>query len=333
MEALRQQVRELESELAEAHARMDALTRIVGSIDDHLYINEILPDGRRRSLFRGPGRERLMGGEPADGDWGRAWVEAIHPDDLHLHVAHTERYLRGEFSEVTYRLIGLDGVTRWIRGGGRARRVGERIISEGICRDVTVEVEAAERIRAALVESERASRTDALTGVFNRRHFAEEARRELERARRRGTVPGVVLLDVDHFKRINDGYGHAAGDAVLVAVAQRIAERVRPSDTVARWGGEEFAVLAPELEDDAALRRLAERIRTGVGALEVRLGGAAVRVTASLGAARATARYATPDEVLDAADRALYTAKRQGRDQTRVVDDRRGGRALRVLAG
>jgi diguanylate cyclase (GGDEF)-like protein len=310
MEALRQQVRELESELAEAHARMDALTRIVGSIDDHLYINEILPDGRRRSLFRGPGRERLMGGEPADGDWGRAWVEAIHPDDLHLHVAHTERYLRGEFSEVTYRLIGLDGVTRWIRGGGRARRVGERIISEGICRDVTVEVEAAERIRAALVESERASRTDALTGVFNRRHFAEEARRELERARRRGTVPGVVLLDVDHFKRINDVHGHPVGDAVLTDVAYAMRSELREYDVVYRLGGEEFVVVLPGADIERT-REIAERLRRSVAS--VNTGG--ISVTMSFGAAAVSGSEVRFPHVYAEADAALYAAKRAGRNR------------------
>ena len=77
---------------------------------------------------------------PDDGDWGRAWIEAVHPDDRALYAEHTARYLRGEMSEVRCRMIGLDGVTRWICGGGMPRRIGERLIVEGIVRDATVEV-------------------------------------------------------------------------------------------------------------------------------------------------------------------------------------------------
>ena len=100
-----------------------------------------MPGGGRKTLFSGPGRERLLGGVPEDGDWGRAWIEAVHPDDRALYAEHTARYLRGEMSEVRCRMIGLDGVTRWIVGGGMPRRIGERLIVEGIVRDATAEVD------------------------------------------------------------------------------------------------------------------------------------------------------------------------------------------------
>src|SRR5262245_3837480 len=100
VETLRRQVAELERRLLERDQRAAALDRIVGSIDHHVYISEVLPDGGRRSLFVGPGRERLLGGVPSDGDWGRAWIAAVHPDDRARYQAHTERYLRGEASEV-----------------------------------------------------------------------------------------------------------------------------------------------------------------------------------------------------------------------------------------
>ena len=114
LEASRRRIEELERELRETRERSDAFTRIVESIDHHVYINEVLPGGGRRTLFAGPGRDRLLGGVPADGDWGRAWIEAVHPDDRARYAEHTARYLRGEMSEVRCRLIGLDGVTRWI---------------------------------------------------------------------------------------------------------------------------------------------------------------------------------------------------------------------------
>ena len=109
-------IEELERELRETRERSDAFTRIVESIDHHVYINEVLPGGGRKTLFVGPGRDRLLGGVPEDGDWGRAWIEAVHPDDRARYAEHTARYLRGEMSEVRCRLIGLDGVTRWIVG-------------------------------------------------------------------------------------------------------------------------------------------------------------------------------------------------------------------------
>ncbi len=248
LEASRRRIESLERELKESRERSSAFTRIVESIDHHVYINEILPGGGRRTLFSGPGRDRLLGGVPADGDWGRAWIEAVHPDDRALYAEHTARYLRGEMSEVRCRLIGLDGVTRWIIGGGMPRREGERLIVEGIVRDATAEVTAEERLREA-------ARTDALTGLFNRRHFSEVLEAELERSRRSDLRPALLLIDVDHFKSVNDQYGHQIGDGVLCEIAARLSRAVRSYDTIARWGGEEFIVLAPALEDERGTAR------------------------------------------------------------------------------
>ena len=157
LEACRRRIDELERELRETRERSAAFTRIAESIDHHVYINEILPGGGRKTLFAGPGRDRLLGGVPADGDWGRAWIEAVHPEDRERYAEHTARYLRGEMSEVRCRIVGLDGVTRWIVGGGMPRREGDRLIVEGIVRDATAEVTAEQRLQEA-------ARTDALTG-------------------------------------------------------------------------------------------------------------------------------------------------------------------------
>ena len=311
-----------------------ALDRILNAIDEHVYVNEVLPDGTRRNLFLGPGRDRLLGGVPADGDWGRAWVDAIHPDDRQVHLEHTRRYLRGEHSSVTYRLRGLDGVTRWIAGGGRPRRVGNRMLVDGIVRDVTESRRHEEQLRAALAEAEQAnqqleaaraeadrrSRVDALTGVFNRRHFGIALAAETERARREGQGLGIVLLDVDHFKQVNDQYGHQTGDRVLIEVARRLQEAVRPYDTVARWGGEEFVVLLPGVEDDGELRLAAEQLREAVKATPIVDCELSVEVTVSAGAARAD--LDTLETVtVDLADRALYVAKRTGRDRACLAGD------------
>src|SRR5262245_57627657 len=104
VEALRRRVAQLEDELRRSSCHAQAVTRIVDSIDHHLYINELTPDGGRRNLFAGPGRDRLLGGVPADGDWGRAWMAAVHPKDRPLYDQHTARYRRGEPSEVCCRM-------------------------------------------------------------------------------------------------------------------------------------------------------------------------------------------------------------------------------------
>jgi diguanylate cyclase (GGDEF)-like protein/putative nucleotidyltransferase with HDIG domain len=306
----RARIAELEQLLRETDERADAFRRIVQSIDHHLYINEITPAGGRRAIFVGPGRDRLLGGVPEDGDWGRAWIEAVHPDDRDLYAAHTARYLRGEMSEVLCRLVGLDGVTRWIRGGGSPRREGDRLIVEGIVRDATAEVHAEMLLQEA-------SRTDALTTIFNRRHFAEMLEAELARSRSEGLAPGLLLVDVDHFKQVNDTFGHVTGDAVLVEVAARLRAALRGFDTVARWGGEEFIVLAPAVESAGHLREIGDRLRGSVSGEPVHHGGRQLHVTVSIGGVLADPERSA-DLLVDQADRSLYSAKRLGRNRVRL---------------
>jgi diguanylate cyclase (GGDEF)-like protein/putative nucleotidyltransferase with HDIG domain len=313
LEAGRRRIEELERELREARERSDAITRIVESIDHHVYINEVLPGGGRRTLFTGPGRDRLLGGVPADGDWGRAWIEAVHPDDRALYAEHTARYLRGEMSEVRCRMVGLDGVTRWIRGGGMPRRDGDRLLVEGIVRDATAEVTAEERLLEA-------ARTDALTGLFNRRHFSEVLEAELERSRLNGLTPGLVLVDADRFKAFNDSYGHQVGDAVLVEISARLRNAVRGYDCVARWGGEEFIVLAPALEDERALWRICQSLRHSICQLPIAVGDSRLSASVSVGGVLADPHDA-PEVLVDQADRALYSAKRLGRDRVRLFSE------------
>ena len=147
-------------------------------------------------------------------------------------------------------MVGYDGVTRVIWERGRPWRAPDgRLMIDGFALDMTEQKRAEHELQVVLerLEVERAvadrrARIDSLTGVYNRSHLAEVIEIELERAVREGTTPGVFLIDLDHFKRVNDTYGHLPGDAVLVQAAARIRRSVRPYDCVARWGGEEFAV-------------------------------------------------------------------------------------------
>jgi diguanylate cyclase (GGDEF)-like protein len=171
-------------------------------------------------------------------------------------------------------------------------------------------------LEEARADAERLSREDPVTGFFNRRHFGEVLVTELGKSRR-GPGPAVLLLDLDYFKRVNDEHGHLMGDAALQTVADRIASVLREDDCLARWGGEEFAVLAPDIDRDGVMA-LAERAREALAERPVEIGEISIALTLSVGAALAGDGFATPDSVVDAADRALYDAKAAGRNCVRV---------------
>jgi len=158
---------------------------------------------------------------------------------------------------------------------------------------------------------------DPLTGIFNRRHFLDLAERELERARRAGHQTSVLLIDIDHFKRVNDTHGHEAGDEVLRGVCARLATALRDADTLARLGGEELGVLAPET-DPAAAWAVAERLRQSVASGPYAAGEARLLITVSVGAATIKDPEEPLKSLLRRADKALYAAKAGGRN--RVVE-------------
>ena len=154
---------------------------------------------------------------------------------------------------------------------------------------------------------------DGLTGMWNRAAFQELFEVELERARRAGASVGLLLLDIDHFKTINDTHGHIVGDAVLRQVARTLKSAVRSYDFEGRFGGEEFLIAAPGCAAKQ-MREYAERVRTAVSAATIRVGDAEIRVTASVGATLSSRENATFDAILNAADCAMYRAKNSGRN-------------------
>ncbi|SDC09526.1 sensor domain-containing diguanylate cyclase [Paraburkholderia lycopersici] len=181
--------------------------------------------------------------------------------------------------------------------------------------DVThVSVMQREREEAVARLREYADR-DGLTGIANRRYFESRLADEFSRWQRYGGELSMLLFDLDHFKRINDEFGHVAGDTVLRSMAQRVSGVVRKQDVFGRFGGEEFALLLPCTPLDDALY-VAEKIRRTIGDEPIEVHGVVVPVTASVGAA--TARTGAPDYegMINEADAALYTAKRQGRNRS-----------------
>jgi diguanylate cyclase (GGDEF)-like protein len=156
---------------------------------------------------------------------------------------------------------------------------------------------------------------DALTRLWNRHSIFEILQRELSRAAREHTPVGVILLDLDHFKLINDTHGHVAGDAVLREAARRMMASVRPYDGIGRYGGEEFLVILPGC-DEAATERQAERLRNALGRDLMKLTETEVQVTASFGATTALpGAGSTMEQLMHAADEALYRAKDLGRNR------------------
>jgi diguanylate cyclase (GGDEF)-like protein len=175
-----------------------------------------------------------------------------------------------------------------------------------------------EQLREQAEAFERQAREDALTGLANRRAFDEIAAREFRRARRTGSPLCLAVLDIDHFKRVNDTYSHAAGDDVLCAIAQLMQRQCREMDVLSRWGGEEFALLMPHTRIEDA-ERVCERLRAAVSEVDLDSIDPGLRVTVSIGLASADA-VQSHENLLARADAALYVAKRAGRNQVRRAD-------------
>jgi diguanylate cyclase (GGDEF)-like protein len=182
---------------------------------------------------------------------------------------------------------------------------------------LTVELE--KRVAARTAELEKLAMIDALTGVANRRHFEIRAAVEVEEARRYGRALGVVMMDIDHFKRINDCYGHATGDFVLKQVVDAATLHRRPGELFARTGGEEFALLLPGNDCKNSLA-VAEQIREAVAAANIEVGGLRIPVTLSLGVCALADEDEDIGPVMSRADQALYAAKAAGRNRALLGD-------------
>ncbi|WP_394788375.1 GGDEF domain-containing protein [Rhodoferax sp.] len=173
-------------------------------------------------------------------------------------------------------------------------------------------------------EAQVQSLTDSLTGLGNRRYFVQAAQPLLLPVQRQPLA--LLLLDVDHFKRVNDMHGHGAGDQVLVEVARRCTQTLRPGDVLARWGGEEFIALLP-VTALAEAQKMAERMRAAVAySAQLYAQSDAVRVTVSIGVALLQAgESGVFDTLVQAADRALFEAKRAGRNQVALASNSHSG--------
>jgi diguanylate cyclase (GGDEF)-like protein len=201
-----------------------------------------------------------------------------------------------------------------------ARSRETRASAQETALDLLVTKKALEMEHELKERAEAQARTDYLTGLASRRHFVEQAERELARAERYRKPLTLLMIDLDFFKEINDTRGHSVGDIVLQTVAARIRDALREVDIVGRVGGEEFAAILVESEGAAAME-VAQRLRKAVGGTDIMLPeGLPVRVTVSVGLTELRGREVNIDMLLAEADRALYEAKGSGRDSVRACE-------------
>ena len=186
-----------------------------------------------------------------------------------------------------------------------------------VFRDITAQKELEQQLREQ-------SMTDSLTQLKNRRYFTDEAKAEIERCRRYGQDLCLLMLDLDHFKAINDNYGHDAGDRVLIMAAATILNTTRESDIPARIGGEEFAVLLPHTTEDSG-RQIALRLLEMVRRIDLSAVAPDRRITISVGLTSIVSPSDNLETLLKRADTALYEAKFRGRDQLVVYSRRESG--------
>ncbi len=223
-----------------------------------------------------------------------------------------EAYRRG-YNEQR-RMVRLSDRTQYDLQAANQRLNQQAEELRGLNQALTDEVDERRRLEDEL---RRLAATDSLTGAYNRRYIMEMGVHEVHRTRRHGGALSVLLMDLDHFKRVNDTLGHAAGDGALVHFVAVVRGRLREGDVLGRFGGEEFAVLLPEADPTDA-RDVAERIRAALEATPVP--DIDWPLTVSIGVATYTDEDGTIDRTLNRADHALYTAKHQGRNRVVAVE-------------
>ncbi|SDW09484.1 sensor domain-containing protein [Thiocapsa roseopersicina] len=241
-----------------------------------------------------------------------SWRQMLHPDDRDRVQTLAEQVTNGDLDrfEAEYRMRHRDGHWVWIQDRARIYERdadGKAIRVAGTHMDIS-------RRKVAELKLEYLVDHDELTGLLNRRGVWQSVQRIHAQGQRSGRSCCLAILDLDHFKLVNDAYGHAVGDEVLKWVSARLRQEVRQADWLGRWGGEEFVIALPETSEVQARTGL-ERIRESVSAQPVEVAGQQIRVTLSIGFATCNSDEGDPRDVLARADMALYHAKNSGRNR------------------
>jgi diguanylate cyclase (GGDEF)-like protein/PAS domain S-box-containing protein len=287
------------------------------------------PGVNGQCLYISPSIERVLG--YSQHDWiadGGLWDRLLHPEDADRVISNEAECARsGEFLVQEYRISRADGRVVWIRDEMTVVR-GHAGQSDPLFFGVFLDVTDRKRMEAEL---ERLALYDSLTGLPNRALFNDRLTQAIER-RGGAQATAVYFLDVDRFKRINDSLGHAAGDDVLREVAARVQRMLRPEDTVARFGGDEFTVLCEAVGGVLEAVGVADRLQREI-AQPLRAGGAELRLSASIGIALAEpGEQAECSRLVEDADAAMYRAKERGGARTELFDVAMRERAVTALS-
>lgn len=210
--------------------------------------------------------------------------------------------------------VGVGAATTHRLGIMHRREFALWIESQTINRQLEEEINRRIKLEAALKEM---AATDPLTGLYNRREYDMLFQHEMERANRMNTPLSVGIIDLDHFKQVNDTYGHAAGDEVLRRTARLFRENLRTMDVVGRWGGEEFIIMLPEIAIDQA-NMTCNRLLKALAATDIDVGSASIKITATIGITQLLPGDKI-DEVIRRADEALYKGKEAGRNRVEIM--------------
>ena len=311
MSDLRQR-REIEAALRDAERRYRSLVEQLPVV---VYVDAI--DDLATTQYIAPTIEKLTGFTAEE--WQSVpgmWLERMHPDDKEpIQIIHEESNRSGEPFVAEYRWFHRDGSIVWVRDESLVVVPDDEGVPrywQGILIDITEQKRADEDRDRLEQELRHLALHDPLTGLPNRTLLGDRLEHAMERLARAETPLSVLLLDVDDFKSINDTLGHAAGDALLVQIAERLSFSIRPGDTVARLGGDEFAILLEGLSTREDAEYVVERVLQGMRpAFEI--GGDEAYVTASIGLAVDTSRLWRTEDFMRNADVAMYSAKARGK--------------------
>ena len=291
----------LETELREQKQLLDT---VMNHVDAHIYMKT----NHRTFLFANRKTAEMFGMSPQE-IVGKRDIDVMPTRDadqlwkLDSEVFRTQRKQEGEesFKDAKGKLRHYWTVKIPLKS------TSETGVLIGLSTDIT-------ELHIMKEELQRQASTDVLTGLPNRRSFYEYAQREFSRSVRTRLPLSVIALDIDHFKSVNDRYGHPVGDAVLTAVAKRCLEVVREADLLARTGGEEFSLILPETPLHTAMD-VAERLRALFDGYDLQIPGESISINMSLGVAMRTSNEKSFDSLFSRADKALLQAKQQGRNQ------------------
>lgn len=332
LEALEKRIAELEA-LQAAHGKMaevlEQSEKRFRALIEHSTDAISLIDAKANVIYESPSVE-LLTGYSAKERLGKNGLELIYPNDLsHIRAIMARVLAQPNYIEnAQFRSVRKDGTVWWTEGTAinllhepsvqaiviNYRDITDRKNAEKALRDANDELNARVReIEELQSELREQALRDPLTGLYNRRILADAMERELARVKRERRSLSVIVMDIDHFKKINDNFGHQIGDQFLIEIAKLVAGHARSSDIACRYGGEEFLLVMPGTTLKTALKR-AEDILSEVVEMRIPVGKKNLKVTLSLGVATYPKHGKGAEEIVVKADKAMYKAKRAGRN-------------------